>query len=93
LYSITVIMEFEFDPKKSAKNKEKHGIDFIEAQSLWLDPEKVEINARTVGEPRKMIIAMLNDKVWSAIFTMRINKIRIISVRKSRENEKEIYYN
>lgn len=64
-------MEFEFDTNKSAVNKEKHGIDFIEAQSLWFNSEKVEINARTVGEPRKLIIAMLNEKVWSAIFTLR----------------------
>jgi uncharacterized protein len=86
-------MEFDFDPNKSAANKEKHGIDFIEAQSLWLDPGKIEINARTIGEPRKLIVAMRNKKIWSAIFTMRKNTIRIISVRKSRKNEKEIYYN
>ncbi len=86
-------MEFEFDPYKSAVNKEKHGIDFIEAQALWFDPGKVEIKARTVGEPRKLIIAMLDEKVWSAIFTMRKNTIRIISVRKSRKDETEIYFN
>lgn len=86
-------MEFEFDPYKSAVNKEKHGIDFIEAQALWFDSGKVEIKARTVGEPRKLIIAMLDEKVWSAIFTMRKNTIRIISVRKSRKDETEIYFN
>ncbi|WP_394330310.1 BrnT family toxin [Lunatimonas lonarensis] len=30
--------------------------------------------------------------MWSAVYTIRNNKIRIISVRKSRENEKEIYF-
>lgn len=30
-------MEFEFDERKSAANKAKHGIDFVEAQALWLD--------------------------------------------------------
>lgn len=85
-------MEFEFDPEKSHTNKTKHGIDFIEAQSLWIDFNRVEINARTTNEMRGLIIAKLNDEIWSAIFTIRSNRIRIISVRKSRKNEKEIYY-
>jgi uncharacterized protein len=85
-------MEFEFDPDKSHANKTKHGIDFIEAQSLWLDYNRVEINARTTNEMRSLIIAILNDEIWSAVFTIRNNRIRIISVRKSRKNEKEIYY-
>lgn len=85
-------MVFEYDSNKSVVNKEKHGINFEEAQSLWLDFKRVEINARTVGEPRKFLIAQLNDVVWSAIFTLRNDAIRIISVRKSRKNEKEIYF-
>ena len=31
-------MKFEYDPDKSAANREKHGIDFDEAQALWNDP-------------------------------------------------------
>lgn len=83
---------FEYDPNKSLANKEKHGIDFEEAQSLWLDPRGVEIDARTVGESRKLLIARLDKVVWSAIFTLRNGAVRIISVRKARRNEKEIYY-
>ena len=85
-------MVFEFDQNKSASNKQKHGIDFVEAQFLWLGYRRVEINARTIGEPRKLLIAQWNDDIWSAIFTLRNDMIRIISVRKSRNNEKEIYY-
>jgi uncharacterized DUF497 family protein len=40
---------FEFDPKKSASNKVKHGIDFAEAQALWLD-NRIEIQARIEGK-------------------------------------------
>ena len=86
-------MIFEFDPGKSAANKQKHGIDFIEAQSLWFDYRRVEISAHTAGEQRKILIAQLNDDIWSAIFTLRNDAIRLISVRKSRDNEKKIYYN
>lgn len=85
-------MKFEFVPNKSMLNKEKHGIDFYEAQSLWLDPCKVEIEARTTDEIRKLLIATFDGSVWSAVFTIRLEAVRIISVRKSRKNEKEIYY-
>jgi uncharacterized DUF497 family protein len=84
-------MDFEYDSKKSLLNKEKHGIDFIEAQNIWDDPECVMIPARTKNEPRYLIIGMYNGKIWSAIFTLRNKKIRIISVRRSRKNEEEIY--
>ena len=86
-------MVFEYDQNKSSANKQKHGIYFEEAKSFWLDYRRVEIDARTIGESRKLLIAQLNDDVWSAIFTLRNDVIRIISVRKSRKNEKEIYYN
>ena len=84
-------MEFEFDPNKNKKNKEKHGIDFIEAQKLWGDPYRIEIPAKNLDEPRYLLIGKINDKYWAAIFTYRKNKIRIISVRRARKNEKEIY--
>jgi uncharacterized DUF497 family protein len=84
-------MIFEFDPNKSASNKLKHGIDFEEARKLWADTRRVEIKARTVGENPYLLIAELDNEIWSAIYTIRRNAIRIISVRKSRKNEKEIY--
>lgn len=82
---------FEFDKNKSESNKRKHGIDFESARKLWKDPNRIEIPARWVDEHRSVLIAKLEDDIWSAIFTLRENKIRIISVRKSRDNEKEIY--
>ncbi len=84
-------MEFEFDSNKSKANKDKHGINFIEAQQLWDDPDRIEIPTKYLDEPRYVLIGMINNKYWSAIFTYRNNKVRIITVRRSRENEKEIY--
>ena len=83
---------FEFDPKKSRSNKEKHGIDFETARRLWRDPGRIEIPARWVDETRFILIAELEDMLWASVFTYRKNRIRIISVRKSRDNEKKIYY-
>jgi len=84
-------MIFDYDKQKSNTNKEKHGIDFDQAQELWQDPDCIVIPARTMDESRYLLIGKLNQKIWSAIFTVRNKKIRIISVRRSRKNEEEIY--
>ncbi len=84
-------MEFEFDPQKSESNKKKHGIDFNEAQALWDDPEVIEIPVRTSDESRFLVIGKILGKHWSGVFTYRKGKIRIISVRRSREEEVDIY--
>ena len=84
-------MGFEFDPEKSAENRRKHGVDFEEAQALWSDPALLEIPARLSDEPRWVIIGKLADKHWSAVITRRDDNVRIISVRRSREEEVKIY--
>jgi uncharacterized DUF497 family protein len=84
-------VEFEFDPGKSAANREKHGIDFVEAQVLWQDSMRVEVPARTVDEPRWLVIGQIGGKHWSAVVTYRQERIRIISVRRSRDEEAAIY--
>jgi len=84
-------MGFEFDPRKSASNKRKHGIDFVEAQALWNDQDLIEIPARTEDEPRFLVVGRIGEKHWSGIITHRGEQIRIISVRRSRREEIEIY--
>ncbi len=85
-------MEFEYDLHKSALNKQKHGIDFEEAQNLWLDKNRVEMNAKSDTEQRVALIAQYNGKLWSAFYTHRKSCIRLISVRRSRDNERKLYY-
>ena len=82
---------FEFDESKSRSNHEKHGIDFIDAQRLWDDPDLVEIEANSIDEPRTLVIGSIHDKVWSAVITRRSGVIRIISVRRARKAEVAIY--
>lgn len=84
-------MAFEFDPAKSESNRTKHGIDFEAAQALWHDPWLLEIPANTIGEPRFLVIAMIGPRHWSAICTRRGNNVRIISVRRSRKEEVNLY--
>jgi len=82
---------FEFDPKKSESNLEKHGIDFVEAQAIWQDPDFIEVQAKSEDEPRCVVMGMIGGKHWSAIITYRSEKIRIISVRRSRDSEVALY--
>jgi uncharacterized protein len=84
-------MMFEFDPFKSKRNQKKHGIDFIEAQALWEDPDLLEIPARTVDEKRFLVIGKIAETYWSSVITYRGDKIRLISVRRARSEEIEIY--
>lgn len=84
-------MEFEFDENKSRSNKAKHGIDFVEAQSLWGDDDRLEIPARTIDEPRTIIIGKISSKIWAAVITYRSETIRIISVRRARKSEVALY--
>jgi len=84
-------MEFEFNEDKSISNKAKHGIDFKEAQKLWDDPDLIEIPVKTSDEPRFLVIGRISGKCWSSVITYRVNKIRIISVRRARKEEVNIY--
>ncbi len=84
-------MKFEFDPSKSNSNLLKHGVDFDVAQSLWNDPDILEIPAKTVDEPRHLVVGKIDDKHWSAVITYRDQAIRLISVRRSRPEEIELY--
>ena len=84
-------MNFEFDLKKSDINKLKHGIDFHEAQALWDDPDLIEIPLKVTDEARFLVIGKISGKHWSGIITYRSDKIRMISVRRSRKEEVDIY--
>ena len=84
---------FEFDPAKSQANKIKHGLDFVEAQTLW-ESERVEIAVKIVyGEPRFAVIGTIKGRFHTIIITYRGSVIRMISARASRPNEKKLYEN
>lgn len=84
-------MEFEYDSEKSAANATKHGIDFEEAQALWSDPFLIEAPALTEDKPRFLAVGRIGAKHWTAVFTWREGRLRIISVRRARRKEIERY--
>jgi uncharacterized DUF497 family protein len=80
-------MKFEYDPAKSASNKEKHGIDFEEAQLLWSDEARLIVPTGWVEEERLLAIGRIGRKIWTAVFVYRSRRTRIISVRRARAEE------
>jgi uncharacterized protein len=84
-------MKFEFDPTKSLSNKAKHGVDFTQAQSLWDDENGLVFPVSFQGERRFLLTAVFNEKHGSAIFALRGDAIRIISVRRARPDEVNRY--
>jgi len=51
----------------------------------------MEVPVRSEGEPRSMIVARLDGRIWAAVITWREARIRIISVRRARSEEEELY--
>ncbi len=84
-------MAFEFDKKKSLANKEKHGIDFLDAQDLWQDDDRIEVEGQDADEVRFIAVGKIWDRYWAAVTTNRADNIRIISVRPARRKERELY--
>ena len=85
-------MNFEYDENKSNSNKLKHNIDFIEAQKLWDDVELFDLKSNNSDkEDRYLVVGQIDSKHYTAIVTYRGANIRIISVRRSRKKEIELY--
>ena len=82
---------FEWDPEKSRKNYEKHGISFFEARELWRG-RIVEKDVRAGNDvSRHAVYGKIGGVHWTAIITYRNGAIRIISVRRSRRKERMEY--
>jgi len=84
---------FEFDPDKSARAKADPDrlIDFVEAQRIWEDLDRLEVPLPFTGEVRRAVIGRIGLKLWTAVVTDRGKNIRIISVRRAHKKEEQIY--
>jgi uncharacterized DUF497 family protein len=85
------MVNFEYDEEKSCLNKDKHGINFEEAQWLWRDDYRVEVDLATDPEPRYSVTGIVGGIFFTAIVTYRSDNIRIISVRRARKTEVQLY--
>ncbi|MBE9170968.1 BrnT family toxin [Pleurocapsales cyanobacterium LEGE 06147] len=86
-------MECEWDDAKNEKNLKKHGIDFRFVQELFTGVfiSKVD-NRKDYGEKRLLALGTLGNFILLVVYTIRGDKIRIISARRANEEERRVYY-
>ncbi|MEQ1760208.1 MAG: BrnT family toxin [Vicinamibacterales bacterium] len=87
-------MEFEWDPEKAAENLTKHGVDFVEASTIFGDPLEVTIPdpAHSEGEARFLSLGLsATDRVLVVAYTEREGRIRIIHARVAEPKERRTY--
>jgi len=78
-------------PPSRRSKKNEHGIDFGEAQALWLDDYRLERPARSDVESRSIVVGRIQQTIWAALVTYREETIRLISVRPARRRERVSY--
>ena len=84
-------MEFEYDSDKSRRNADKHGIDFVDGQALWEDSGLLVLPSCYPEGSRYLAIGQIDMLHWTAVFTERGERVRLISIRRSRHDERELY--
>ncbi|PNG25319.1 BrnT family toxin [Methylocella silvestris] len=84
-------MDFEWDETKRLKNIKKHALDFIDAVVLFSNPHLTGLAKTIDAEERQLATGMIEDVCVNAVFTMRGSTIRIISMRRARDAEKQRY--
>ena len=85
---------FEWDANKNAINAKKHGIDFSDALKVFSDPNVIIVDSRVAQqEARRLAIGLVDGVLITLVFTLRGERIRIISARRSRISERRRYGN
>ena len=87
-------VEFEWDPKKAALNRRKHGISFDEAATVFGDLLGTTLPDpdHSLAEDRYITIGMSNRRrLVMVAHTERRQRIRIVSARELTRSEREAY--
>jgi hypothetical protein len=87
-------VEFEWDPDKAAENVKKHGVDFVEASTIFGDPLEVTIQdpAHSEGEARFLSLGLsATGRALVVAYTEREGRIRIIHARVAEPKERRAY--
>jgi len=86
--------DFEWDERKDAINKKKHGVSFEDATMVFFDPNLVEAYSENHSffEERWKVIGLSGLALLAVFFTERHGSVRIISARKADKIEEEEYF-
>lgn len=87
-------LQFEWDEGKERINIAKHGIDFVTASHVFLDPDRLEYYdaAHSPAEEDRYITIGYVEEILTVVYTERIKALRIISARVATKKERMIYY-
>ncbi len=88
-----MVRHFEWDAEKEAKNVKKHGVDFTEASTVFLDPLSQEATEWVKQEERTVMVGMsaLARTLLVVYVELDGETARIISARKATKKEREDY--
>ena len=83
----------DFDPVKDQANRRKHELSLSFGQRIFEDPAHIVLpSTREVDrEERFKIIGAAHGNLYTAVYTMRANRPRFISVRRSNRHEERNY--
>ena len=83
-------MKYEWDEAKNLVNIKKHGIDFNDAHELFEgDKLVIPYTRQDYGEKRMIAVGRINGRLMIGVYTQRSETLRIISIRKANDREKE----
>ena len=86
-------MDYEWDPAKAEANLRKHGVDFAEAVVALEDELALTLaDPESEGEDRYVSLGMdALSRLLVTVFTLRGERIRIISSRRATPGERHRY--
>ncbi len=85
-------MEYEWDANKAQFNRQKHGIDFADAVSVFADNFAITVIDEHPDEERFVTIGMDGlSRILVVVYTWRGDCIRLISARKATRRERQQY--
>ena len=87
-------MEFEWDPKKAGENLKKHGVEFVEATTVFADPLSVAVRDPDHSETENRMIIVGNSNRFRPLIVSHIDRggrVRIISARQLTSAERQDY--
>jgi uncharacterized protein len=87
--------EFEWDDAKAARNLARHGVSFLMAREVFDDAFAIEWAdaGQHIREARFATVGMADNNLIFVAYTMRGDKIRIISARLAEPYERRRYHN
>lgn len=86
--------DFEWDDAKAAANLARHGVSFEQACDAFDDPFAIEFvdDREDYGEQRLILFGMVQSRLLVVAYTLRGDKVRIISAREAEPNERRKYH-